>query len=130
MLKQVEDRPSIVVCSTCRVSPDARVDESGKSGGILLAEELRKLDATIAVEEMPCLFNCKRHCSIHLRASGKIGYVLGDFPPSAEAAEAILNFFRLYRDSEIGTVPYSQWPQGVKGHFVVRVPPPGFVSTK
>ena len=130
MLKDVGDQPSIVVCNSCRYTAEQREDLSGRRGGVLMAEELRKLGPDVAVEEMPCLFNCTRHCSIHLRAPGKICYVLGDFPPTPQAADAILTFFRLYRDSEIGTVAYSQWPQGVKGHFVVRIPPPGFVSTK
>jgi hypothetical protein len=24
-------------------------------------------------------------------------------------------------------VPYKQWPQGVKGHFLTRTPPEGYV---
>lgn len=92
----------------------------------MLAELLRQ--ESVPVEEMPCLFSCSRHCSIHLRAPGKIGYVLGDFQPTEEAAAAIAAFFELYRQSEFGSVPYREWPEGVKGHFIVRVPPPGFVS--
>ena len=30
-----------------------------------------------------------------------------------------------YAASEEGVVPYRQWPEGVKGHFIVRVPPAG-----
>ena len=42
-------------------------------------------------------------------------------------AQALVAFFRLYRDSEEGRVPFRQWPEGVKGHFIVRLPPPGHV---
>ncbi len=126
MLRQTEDQASIVVCNTCRFSTDAREGTSGQRGGAMLAELLRKAGAP--VEEMPCLFSCSRHCSIHLRAPGKIGYVLGDFQPLEEVAAAIAAFFALYRQSEFGSVPYRAWPEGVKGHFIVRVPPAGFVS--
>jgi predicted metal-binding protein len=126
VLIPVEDTPSIIVCNTCRFSSEEREDAHGKRGGALLAEHLRKYGADVASNEMPCLFACSRHCSVHLRAPGKIGYVLGDFRPDDNSANAILAFFRLYRDSEHGVVPYSQWPEGVKGHFIVRTPPPGF----
>jgi predicted metal-binding protein len=127
MLRQTEDQASIVVCTTCRFSAEARENVNGQRGGAMLAQLLKQTGAPI--DEMPCLFSCSRHCSIHLRAPGKIGYVLGDFQPTNEAAAAIAALFKLYRESEFGSIPYRAWPEGVKGHFIVRVPPAGFVST-
>jgi predicted metal-binding protein len=127
MLRQTEDHASVVVCSTCRYSVEARESANGQRGGAMLAQLLR--GNGVPIEEMPCLFSCSRHCSIHLRAPGKIGYVLGDFQPTREAALAIAAFFELYKESEFGSVLYRAWPEGVKGHFIVRVPPAGFVST-
>ncbi len=126
VLRKTEDRASIVVCNTCRFSNAAREDSQGRRGGALLAEELKRLAGDAVVEEMACLFGCARHCAVHLRAPGKIGYVLGDFRPGEGSAQAILDFFRLYRMSAFGAVPYSQWPEGIKGHFIVRFPPPGY----
>ncbi len=116
------------VCNTCRFSVDAKEDDAGRRGGAVLAEALKQLDGDAAVEEIACLFGCSRHCTVHLRAPGKMGYVLGDFTPTEDSAQAILTFFRLYRDSEFGVVPYAQWPAGVKGHFIVRMPPEGYVT--
>ena len=127
MLEKTEDHATIVVCNTCRFSAEMRENTDGQRGGALLLEHLRQHGNDIVIEEMPCLFNCEQYCSVHLRAPAKIGYVLGRFRPTQEAAEAILAFFRLYRNSEFGSVAYSQWPDGVKGHFIVRVPPPGHV---
>lgn len=133
MLRAVEPGPSVVVCSTCRISADAREDEEGRRGGALLAQALRDVQveapelAGIAVEEMACLFACQRHCAVHIRAPGRIGYVLGDFTPDAEAARAILHYAWLHAQSAEGTVRYADWPQGVKGHFITRMPPEGFV---
>jgi predicted metal-binding protein len=133
MLRTVEPGPAVVVCSTCRLSPDAREDASGRRGGALLAQALRDVQradaalAGVAVQEMPCLFACQRHCVIHLRAPGRIGYVLGGFAPGEEEARAILEYAVLHARSADGVVPYAQWPKGVKGRFIARTPPEGFV---
>jgi predicted metal-binding protein len=132
-LRAVEPGPSVVVCSTCRLSADTREDGEGRRGGAVLAQALRAVQADtpelaeIAVEEMACLFACQRHCTIHVRGPGRIGYVLGDFAPDAEAARAILAYARLHAESAEGIVRYADWPQGVKGHFITRTPPEGFV---
>jgi len=134
LLRPAATGPSIVACSTCRHSADAKLDEQGQPGGARLAEALRAVQASdpryaaIAVEEMACLFSCSEHCTIHLRAPGKVGYVLGRFRPDAEAARAILDYALAHADSAEGSVPYRQWPDGVKGHFIVRVPPEGYVA--
>jgi len=121
MLRAVDQGPCVVVCSTCRVSADVREDEQRRRGGALLADALRAAQeddpalAGVGVEEMPCLFACQRHCVVQIRAPGRIGYVLGDFAADGEAARAILDY------------AYRQWPAGVKGHFITRTPPEGFV---
>lgn len=103
------------------------------SGGARLAVELRAAKARgdryqrIAVQEMACLFACGDHCAVHLRAPGRIGYVLGRFSPDADAARAILDYAVLHAASEEGEVAYRDWPEGVKGHFLTRMPPEGFV---
>ena len=134
MLKPVDDGPAVVACNTCRHSADARDDENGLRGGARLVEALRAVQAGddryagIAVQQMPCLFACTDFCTVHLRAPGKVGYVLGRFVPDADAAQAILDYAVEYAASEHGRVPFKQWPQGVKGHFITRTPPPGFVA--
>lgn len=134
VLLPAADGPSLIVCNTCRWSEDAREDDQGVRGGARLAEALRAAKegdarlASLAVEEMACLFNCNQHCSVHLRAPGKIGYVLGRFAPTAEAAQAIVDYAAAYLESPEGVVPYRQWPEGVKGHFIVRIPPAGQIA--
>ncbi|CAN7518916.1 DUF1636 domain-containing protein [Phenylobacterium sp. LjRoot219] len=131
LLKPAADGPSLVVCSTCRFSAEAREDVDGVRGGALLAAAVRAAaegDARVAgmaIEAMPCLFNCSQHCSVHVRSPGKIGYVLGRFEPTADAAQALVDYMAEYLQSEEGVVPYRRWPEGVKGHFIVRVPPAG-----
>ncbi|NIJ33919.1 putative metal-binding protein [Sphingomonas oligoaromativorans] len=133
LLRPAPAGPSVVACSTCRHSAEAQTDETGRRGGARLAEALREVRAadpryaSIAIEEMACLFACAQHCTVHLRAPGKMGYVLGRFRPDVEAARSILDYALAHAESEEGSVPYRQWPEGVKGHFIVRVPPEGFV---
>jgi len=134
MLTPVDPGPAIVACSTCRHDHTARTDGAGVTGGARLIEALERIKAGdpryagIAVQAMPCLFACADHCTVHLRAPGKVGYVLGRFVPDVEAARAILDYAVHYADSEHGRVAYGLWPEGVKGHFITRTPPPGFIA--
>lgn len=135
MLTPVDPGPAIVACNTCRLDKDRRDDEQGRRGGALLGAALHAAKAAdaryaaIAIQDMPCLFACGDHCTIHLRASGKISYVLGRFAPDMDAARAILDYALHYANSPDGRVPYAQWPEGVKGHFITRSPPEGYVAS-
>jgi predicted metal-binding protein len=134
MLKPVSPGPAVVACSTCRHSAEAQNDAQGVRGGSRLAEALRAVResdpryAGVTVQEMPCLFACKDFCTVHLRAPGKVSYVLGRFTPDEAAARAILDYAVHYAASEHGRVPFADWPEGVKGHFITRSPPEGFVA--
>lgn len=134
MLTRVDPGPAVVVCNTCRHSRESRDDAAGMRGGARLVETLKTVQASdpyyseIAVQEMACLFACADHCTVHLRAPGKVGYVLGRFQGDEESARAILDYVVHYAASDHGRVAYSLWPEGIKGHFITRTPPPGFVA--
>jgi predicted metal-binding protein len=134
MLKPVADGPAVVACNTCRHSAEAREDADGMRGGQRLVAALRSVRASdsrytgVAIQEMPCLFACEQFCTVHLRAPDKVGYVLGRFMPEEDSARAILDYAVEYAASAHGRVPFAKWPQGVKGHFITRTPPPGFVA--
>ena len=132
-LKPAAAGAAVVVCNTCRHSADARDDAQGTRGGAKLAAALHAAKAAdpsyaaVAVQEMPCLFACQDFCTVHLRAPDKVGYVMGRFEPTPDAARAILDYARAYAASDWGQVPFREWPAGVKGHFITRTPPPGFL---
>jgi len=46
-----------------------------------------------------------------------------------ESARAILTYATRHAASEEGVVRYADWPEGVKGHFIVRTPPEGYLCT-
>ncbi|MDB5457339.1 MAG: hypothetical protein JWP92_2924 [Caulobacter sp.] len=117
------DQPRLTVCATCRFSLDEREDEHGIRGGALFLAALRAAGPVdVEVVETECLWACTQHCTVHLQALGKTSYLLGRFAPTPEAAAALLAYVAAYADSAEGTVPYRQWPEGVKGHFIARIP--------
>ena len=114
---------TILVCDTCRFS-EAEKLHNERTGGEILADlvETAAQDG-IRVRRHSCLMGCEHHCNIAIRDTGKLTYVLGRFEPNADSAEAIAEFAAGFNASETGRVPFREWPQGVKGHFVSRVPP-------
>jgi predicted metal-binding protein len=134
LLVPAEDGAAVVACSTCRASTDAKDDAEGMRGGARLVAALQAVQASdpryagIAVQAMPCLFACQDFCTIHVRGPAKIGYVLGRFTPDEDAARAILDYAVLHAESAEGQVPFRQWPAGIKGHFITRTPPAGYVA--
>lgn len=95
-----------------------------KTGGEMLAEHVERLAAEtdIKVRRRSCLMGCERHCNVSIQAEGKLTYVLGKFAPDSDSAEAVVEYAQRHAESESGQVPFKQWPQGVKGHFVARIP--------
>jgi predicted metal-binding protein len=122
-----------VVCSTCRLSAEAREHSNGQRGGALLARALvgslidHPCRERIEIQTMPCLYACTSHCTVYVRSEQRFGFILGRFTPSREAAAALLDYAAQYLDTTDGLVPYARWPGGVKGHFLVRIPPQGFL---
>ncbi len=113
----------ITICDTCK-----RDDWEDRAPTQTDGERLAKLVETAAPEglrtrRVSCLMGCSHGCNIAIQAEGKLSYTLGRFEPEPEAAEAIAQYAALHAQSETGVVPYREWPQGVKGHFVTRHPP-------
>jgi predicted metal-binding protein len=133
LLTPVELGTAAVACNPCLFSTEAREDGTGHSGGAGLVAAQRAVKASdaryasVAVQEMPCFFACTQFCTGHLRAPGKISYVLGRFTPDMEAAQAILDYKFHYATSGPGRIAYRDWSEGLKGHFITRSPPHGFV---
>ncbi|MCG3268718.1 DUF1636 domain-containing protein [Yoonia sp. I 8.24] len=115
----------ITICDTCkREGWDASAQEH--TDGELLAT-LVEATATgltdVKTRRVSCLMGCKRGCNIAIQANGKLNYTLGEFEPNAEAASGIVAYALSHSASETGQVPYRDWPQSIKGHFVTRHPP-------
>lgn len=115
----------ITVCDTCkRPGWEPGSDETTDGTKLaLLVEAAAGGEPRVRTRRVSCTMGCERACNIIVQGRNKIGYSLGQFEPTAEAAEAIVAWAALHSESETGQVPYRQWPQGVKGHFVSRHAP-------
>ena len=111
----------LIICDTCKREGHQPLD--GKTCGEQLADLILAKQPNLTVEKHSCLMGCERACNIALQEDGKLSYVLGTFDPTEEAADGIIEYALMYQDAENGRVPYKQWPQAVKGHFVARIPP-------
>ena len=118
----------LVFCTTCRFSAGEKFAPGGLTGGETLARHVEAVvrergREDIRVARQECLWNCKRHCSVVLRDDRRFTYFTGDHAPERRQAEAIVDWFDLHGASETGEVPFRQWPDAMRGHFIARIPP-------
>ena len=115
----------ITICDTCKREGWEDGDISMTDGERLAAliEARVNGDGTVRTRRQSCLMGCTHGCNVAIQAAGKLAYTLGKFAAEADAAEAIVDYASAHADSDSGQVPFRQWPQGVKGHFITRHPP-------
>jgi predicted metal-binding protein len=123
-----QGKRSIVICTTCKYADGRKLDDEGLSAGQHLVRAMQQVlaergRADVVVQEQACLWNCTRPCSVVLRDDQRFSYVTGGNTPTAAQAEAILAWFDLHGQSETGEVPFRQWPDLMRGHFIARMPP-------
>lgn len=113
------------MCDTCKREDWAETPEALTDGErfAALVEAAAADQPLVKVRRHSCLMGCARSCNVAIQAPGKLNYTLGEFDPSQDAAEAVVEYARLHAESGSGQVPYRQWPTPVKGHFVTRHPP-------
>ncbi|WP_460272662.1 DUF1636 family protein [Celeribacter sp. ULVN23_4] len=111
----------ITLCEGCKRSDWAERGDPQTDGAHLAdAVERRAAPAGIHTRRVSCTMGCERACNVVIQAPGKIGYSLGKFDGTEADAEAIVAYARLHASSSSGQVPFRDWPQGVKGHFISR----------
>ncbi len=114
----------ITVCDTCKREgweEQGSPVTDGEKLAALIEEAASGKD--VHVRRFSCLMGCARACNVTIQAPGKVNYSIGQFDPEIDAAEGIVDYALLHGESETGVVPYRQWPQAIKGHFVSRHPP-------
>jgi len=114
----------ITICDTCKregwESGDMALTDGEKLAALV---EQRARNSTVKTRRVSCLMGCSHGCNVSIQAHGKLAYTVGRFTPDAEAADAIVTYAQAHADSASGQVPYRQWPQGIKGHFITRLQP-------
>lgn len=116
----------LVMCTTCRYSAESKTGPDGRTGGETLIAHIQdaitQRSEPVAVQEQACLWNCNRPCSVILRDDDKFTYITGGHEPSREQADAILDWFTAHGLTPSGEVPFREWPQRMRGHFIARLP--------
>lgn len=115
----------ITICDTCKrdgwdPETDTVTDGERLAGKI---ERQARGRSSVRTRRHSCLMGCTHGCNIAIQAEGKVSYVLGRFEPTDEAARGIVEYAVLHSGSGSGQVPFRDWPQPIKGHFVSRLPP-------
>ena len=113
----------IIICTTCRYSADAKTGPDGQTGGEALLAEMRAAAGDVRITPQVCLWNCTRHCSVLIRDTERFSYITGGFRPGTGAPDAILQWFAKHGETTMGEVPFREWPDGMRGHFIARIPP-------
>lgn len=115
----------ITICETCKRENWSSGDMSLTDGERLasLVENLKESFSGVITKTHPCLMGCSHGCNIAIQAENKMSYTLGNFEPTKESAKAILDYAQLHSENENGVVPYRNWPEQIKGHFITRHPP-------
>ena len=114
----------ITICDTCKRDDwAARGVEDTDGERLARLVEAAAAGTGIRTRRTACLMGCDHSCNVAIQAPGKLAYTLGRFEPDETAAEGIVAYARGHAASETGQVPYREWPQAVKGHFVTRHPP-------
>lgn len=118
----------LIFCSTCKFSSESKFAPDGRTGGEMMHDAMQALlqklgrdDVTVVTQA--CLWNCDKPCSVVIQDDARFSYVTGRNVPSEEQAEAILAWFDAHGATEDGIVPFRQWPQMMRGHFIARLPP-------
>jgi predicted metal-binding protein len=114
----------ITICDTCK-RDDWDAAQNPKTDGEEFAAliEAQAQGSDIKTRRVSCLMGCDNSCNVAIQAEGKLCYTLGRFTPSQEAAQGLIDYAKAHASSASGQVPFREWPQAIKGHFVTRHPP-------
>lgn len=115
---------TITVCETCTAAGNKPPSQGDRDGSKLadLITQAGTGNHDVIIRRHACLMGCDHGCNVALQANGKLTYVMGRFTPATEDAAGIVEYATKHAESETGQVPFKQWPQAIKGHFIARLP--------
>lgn len=117
----------LTICQTCKRPDEMSDDVSGQTHGQVLTAHIAALaqarEQDVELIRQECLWACRRSCTILIKSVGKFGYIAGDFSANTSAAEAILDWCAKMAAASDGKVAFREWPEGMKGKFIARIPP-------
>ncbi|MEO1066550.1 MAG: DUF1636 domain-containing protein [Pseudomonadota bacterium] len=123
---------AIIVCQTCKFTAETKTDTNGVTGGEHLTRHLEDVLAgrdDVVIQKQDCLWACSDHCNVVMSDTERFSYLAGRFAPERASAEAIVEWFDKHGTSKTGQVPFREWPDGMRGHFIARLPVQGSPSS-
>ena len=107
---------------------DSKLAPDGRTGGEILLGHLRDVlhdtgREDVFLQPQVCLWNCTRPCSVVMQDTERFSYVTGGNAPTRAQADAVIAWFDAHGQTETGEVPFRQWPDAMRGHFIARIPP-------
>ena len=119
---------TLLVCALCRF-PSGEKERDGVRGGQYLLDQLQAavetrsdLMQTIELKPVKCIAACDRACVVAFSTAGKHTYIFRDLSPT-DSVDDLVIFAEQYRDTELGKVPYSERPEGLKRSTLAILPP-------
>ena len=115
----------ITTCDTCKREgwEDGEMAQTDGEALAALIDAAATGLSDVKTRRVSCLMGCKKSCNVAIQGRGKLNYTLGEFEPTAESASGIVAYAMAHASSPTGQVPFREWPQAIKGHFVTRHPP-------
>jgi predicted metal-binding protein len=113
---------TLFVCQSCNNTFHKGVKPSQ---GASLLEQLRascSKSSELEIQAVDCLWMCSQACVTAVSAPNQPTYLFTDLP-SAESAEALLEFVEIYRNQKGEAIPYRQLPDVLKSANIAKIPP-------
>ena len=115
----------LLVCQSCNSVHSDEVDYE-KSEGATLLNQLLTLQQNgahqyeLEIKPVGCLWTCSHPCSIAFSAPNKATYLFTKVPITE--AEALLQFGKLYLNSQNGDIPWKQFPEALQSAKIGKIP--------
>ena len=115
----------ITICDTCKREgwDTGTMQQTDGEALATLIEAAATGLSEVKTRRMSCLMGCKGGCNVVIQGADKLNYTLGNFEPDTDSACGIVTYALAHAQSATGQIPYRDWPQAIKGHFVTRHPP-------
>ena len=118
--------PILFVCRSCSLT-EQDIEAGNLSDGALLLNQLLTLhqhwarQSELNIQSVGCLWTCRQACAVALQCANKCTYLFTHLP-SLESADALMQFSKLYLDSEYGNIPWKKIPEVLKTKTIARIP--------
>ncbi|WP_416671395.1 DUF1636 family protein [Egbenema bharatensis] len=117
---------TLFVCQSCHRSSEERPKDQPADSTRLL-EQLNSLcmeelqSNNLEIQPVGCLWTCDKPCAVAFSAPYKPTYLFTNLPTD-EVAPVLLQFGKLYLDSNTGNVPWKQFPEALQSVSIAKIP--------